>query len=528
MASVSNPVEQHVLAIDLGTSGPKVGVVSPDGRVLGAAFRPVPTFPVGEEGFEQEPEAVWRAVVEASQEALRASGVEAASVTAVICDSHFFSLVCLGRDGRPTMNLIVWLDRRGARKRLAQSSAYRPDSPWRKLQWLRLHGIPPIDSGIDNLAKLRWLKYFRPEIYDRTAVFLEPMDYLAFRLTGRIAANPCTVFPMQVTDNRNADDIHYARRLIDYADIEPEKFPELTPVDAELGTLTSEAAATLGLSTATRVLAGMNDTHAGAIGCGAFRGSHAGLVLGNSGVMVAHAPRKKTDIRTGLFSMPSPLPGEYLMTGECGVAGRALEHFLEHIIYAEDAFGALSPEFSYRQLEEVVSTSPPGCRGVLFLPWMSGAHMPAVDGQVRGGFLNVSLTTRRADLARAVLEGVCFLYRHMGAAGMRFTGRDFTHYTLHGGGALSDTWSQIMADTMGLPIHRMAQPRLVNCLGLGMMAFDRMALLDLEEVAKRPPVERVFEPVAATRALYEDRHAAMALAFRQNRKLFHALNRDAD
>jgi xylulokinase len=502
-----------------------VGVVSASGAVLGAAWRPVHSFEVEDGGYEQDPDAVWRAVVEASQEALKGSGVPAAAVVAVLCDSHFFSVVCLGRDGRPTMNLIVWLDRRARQGRLERAAGFRPDSLWRKLQWLRTHGVPPLSSGMDNLAKLRWVKFFRPDVYEKTAAFLEPADYLNFRLSGRMAANACTAFPMQVTDNRDPARITYSPALIRWSGIDAEKFPGLLPPGAVVGTLLPDVAATLGLSPKTRVLAGVNDTQAGAFGCGAFQGNHAGIVLGNSGVMVTHAPRKKTDIRTGLFTLPSPLPDRYFVTGECGVAGRALEHFLEYIIFAEDAFGALQAEFPYQRFEEVVSASPPGSNGVLFLPWMRGAHMPVMEGSMRGGFLNVSLKTRRADLARAVLEGINFLYRHMGEAGMRFTGRQFSHYALYGGGALSDTWAQSMADTLQLPVHRMARPRQTNCLGLGMLAFHHLGELSLDEIASRVPVARVFEPNPALRALYDDKHEAMLLAFKRNRSLFRVLNR---
>jgi xylulokinase len=378
---------------------------------------------------------------------------------------------------------------------------------------------------MDNLAKLRWVKLFRPEVYEKTRAFLEPTDYLNYRLTGRVAANACTIFPMQVTDNRDPARIAYAPSLLRWSGIDADKFPELLPMDATVGPLLPDVAATLGLAPGTQVLTGVNDTHAGAFGCGSFQGTHAGMVLGNSGVMVTHAPRKKTDIRTGLFTLPSPLPDRYLVTGECGVAGRALEHFLEYIIFTEDAFGALCAEFPYKRLEEVVAASPPGSNGVLFLPWMSGAHMPAMDGDMRGGFLNVSLNTRRPDLARAVLEGIIFQYRHMGEAGKKFTGRDFTHYTLYGGGAFSDTWSQTMADALQLPIHRMAHPRLTNCIGLGMLAFHHLGHISLDDIAQSVAIGRVFQPNPALRALYDDRHAAMTLAFKQNRRLFRLLNR---
>lgn len=525
---VPAPREQFALAIDLGSSGPKVGVVSNRGDVRGSAFRPVATLEVADGGLEHDPEAVWRAVVEASQAALRASQVAARDVVAVICDSHFFSIVCLGRDGRPAMNLLFWADSRGRHENLRHYEGYAADSLWRQYQWWRIHGIPPMKAGVDNVSKLRWIKYARPEVYKKTAVFLEPMDYIAYRLTGRATATACTAFPFQLTDNRTPGTTHYCDTLCRYAGIDAGKLPELLPVDATIGRILPDIAVALGLHPDTQVITGVNDTQAGAIGCGAFQGNHAGIVLGSSGVLVSHTPRKKTDVRTALFSLPSPVPGAYLVTGEGGSAGRGLEHFMENIIFGEDGFGAIHATDRYRRLEEVVAASPPGSNGVLFLPWMSGSIAPVPDSNMRGGFLNLSLGTCRADMARAVLEGIGFLYQQMGQSATAFTGRDFSHYTLYGGGALSDTWSQTMADILQKPVHRMAQPRLTNCLGLGLLAFQRLGQLSFDDIAHMVPVERIFEPREALRARYEEKSAAMRLAFRQNRRLFKKLNHTSD
>ncbi|MCC6145338.1 MAG: FGGY-family carbohydrate kinase [Candidatus Hydrogenedentes bacterium] len=519
--------EEFVLAIDLGTSGPKVAVVSEGGSIHGSAVRRVEAFHVAQGGVEQDPEAVWRAVVEASREAIARSSVPPSRVIAAICDSHFFSLVGLDRQLRPTTNVMVWSDRRGRRDLLSQFPGFRPDSLWRQLQWLRIHGIPTTSTGMDNVGKLRWLKLAQPKVYDDTAWFLEPMDYIACRLTGLPRATLCTAFPMQVTDNRRINDPQYSARLLAYAGIDPAKFPPLLPVDGIIGRVLPEVADLMGISSDCQVITGLNDTQAGAVACGAFRGNHAGIVLGSSGVLVTHTRRKKTDIRTALFTIPSPVAGEYLVTAEGGTAGRALEHFLEFIVFSEDGFGRFAADDPYSRLEAVLTASSPGSNGVLFLPWMTGSIAPRPDGHMRGGFLNVGLGTSRADLARAVLEGICFTYHDMAVAARRFDQREFSHFVLYGGGALSDTWSQTMADIVQVPVHRMNQPRLCNCYGLGMLAFQRLGRLSLDDIAARVPIDHVFEPNPALRTLYEEKNAAMSLAFKSNRPVFSRLNRRA-
>jgi xylulokinase len=201
-----------------------------------------------------------------------------------------------------------------------------------------------------------------------------------------------------------------------------------------------------------------------------------------------------------------------------------LEHFLRALVFADDALGAPHAEDVYARLEAVVSASPPGSNGVLFLPWLNGSVAPVNDGAMRGGFLNVSLDTARSDLARAVLEGISYQYRLLADAARSLVRGDFDHFTLHGGGALSETWSQTIADMLGAPVHALAEPRLINCRGLGLLAFQRLGRIDYDTVASRVAVDRVYEPKPALVSLYADRRDAMAMAFKKNRGLFRKLN----
>lgn len=94
------PVGRYVLAVDLGTSGPKAAVVSLDGRIVATARAPVETLYLPDDGVEQNPEAVWGAVKTACGEAMRRSAVQAQDVLAVICSSQYSSIVPVDAAGR--------------------------------------------------------------------------------------------------------------------------------------------------------------------------------------------------------------------------------------------------------------------------------------------------------------------------------------------------------------------------------------------------------------------------------------------
>jgi xylulokinase len=179
--------------------------------------------------------------------------------------------------------------------------------------------------------------------------------------------------------------------------------------------------------------------------------------------MVTHVGFKRTDIRNSLVSMPSPVPGGYLLMAENGIGGRAIEYFLEKIVFATDDFADHSIEARFEALERAVAGVEPGSGGVIFMPWLTGSMAPAEDGRVRGGFLNMSLETTRAHLGRAVLEGVAFNFRWLHGAAERFAKRRVSHLVFYGGGAVSDLWSQIFSDVLQLPVHQVANPRFAVC-----------------------------------------------------------------
>jgi xylulokinase len=389
---------------------------------------------------------------------------------------------------------------------------------------VRIYGVPPLDSGADSLAHMRWFKLTQPEAYARTANFLEPMDYVTTRLTGRATTNPCSSFMMLLLDNRSLATPRWSPALLRLGGIDADKLPELLPVDAEIGTLLPEVAAALGVPASARVFGGVNDTQAGGVGAYALNGTHAGVSIGTTSVLVTHVDWKRTDILNALVSMPSPVPGAYLVTAENGIGGRAIEYFLKKVVFANDAYADHSLDDEFEALHRAIAGVPPGSDGVLFLPWLNGSLAPAEDGRVRGGFLNMSLDTTRAHLGRAVLEGVALNFRWMRRAVEKFCKRELSHLVFYGGGAVSSEWAQIFADVLNLPVHQVHDPRYTICRGVALLGFHHLGLVGLDDLERLVPIDGVFEPRADARQRYDVLFTQFVRAFKANRRIFHALN----
>lgn len=521
--------EQSVLAIDLGSGGPKVAVVSETGKILSHASESVATKFVSGGGAEQDPHEWWRAVSAAVRAALSPSQVDRQKIVGVSCTGQWSVTLPVDRQGQPLGNAVHWMDSRGAPYTRALTSGLvkiegygvRP-----LLEWIRITGAVPTHAGADALAHILFLKHERPEIYARTFKLLEPMDYLNLRLTGRFSASYATVFPYLLTDNRDVTQVRYHDPLLRLTGVEREKLPDLVPVDAVLGAIDAEVARDWGLPATTQVVCGTTDNQTAALGAGSIADGGGYISVGTTSWLSCHIPFKKCNLVRSIATMPSAIPGRNIVVAEQGAAGRCLEAVAEHWLYADRDFSDPAERSrTYEELFHEAAGVPPGSDGLLFLPWLNGSGPPAANGEVRGGFLNQTLRTSRPQAARAVMEGVAFNLRWLLPHVERFVGKRFDVLRLVGGAAACDLWCQIFADILNRPVHRIAQPRLATVRGAALHALMSLGIRRRDEIAALVPVAGVFEPRAEYRRTYEELFAAFVACYKRTRGLVTRLNR---
>jgi xylulokinase len=159
------------------------------------------------------------------------------------------------------------------------------------------------------------------------------------------------------------------------------------------------------------------------------------------------------------------------------------------------------------------------------MPWLNGERTPVEDRNLRGGFLNLSLATGRAELARAVLEGVALNARWMLDAVESFIRRPLPSLRILGGGAESDLWCQIHADVLGRPIERVAKPTQANLRGAALFAAISLGRLSLEEVPQLVPVDGTFQPNPAAVAVYGSAYREFKQLYGRLKGIYARLNR---
>jgi xylulokinase len=517
-----------VLAVDLGTSGVKVALITVQGRVLGWEAQPVTLQITADGGAEQSPEEWWQAFISAAQRLLGRGLAPAGSVKAVCCSTQGEGTVAVDEAGNALMNCILWMDMRGApylRRQAKGLINLLGVDLFKLVRWIRLTGGMPSITGKDPAGHMLLVRDRFPEVYARTYKFLNVLDYMNLRLTGRFAATFDSILTSWVTDNRNPDEIRYDAGLVAQSGIDADKFPEIVPCTAVLGGLRAEVAQALGLPGDAAVVAGSIDTTAAGIGAGAVADFTPHLYIGTSSWIAEHVPFKKTDPLSALASVPCAVPHRYLLIALQATAGGNLTFLRDNILYPQDELlqEEKAPDV-FKIMDRMAEQVPAGSNGVVYTPWIWGERAPVDERTLRAGFYNLSLHNTRADLVRAILEGVAFNTRWLLGPVARFAGRKVDSINLVGGGGNSDVWCQILADVLNVQVRQVQDPIQANARGAAFIAAVGLGELTFDDVPALVQLKRTYAPDPQNRALYDERFGIFKSIYSQMHGVYKRLN----
>ncbi len=456
------------LGVDLGTSGVRVVAVDETGVLVSESTRSYPLLTPRPGWTEQRPEDWFGETVAALKDL--ASQLGGQEIVALGLSGQMHGMVPLDAHGEVVRPALLWNDQRTG-EGVAELEAAVP----RKTLVART-GNPAI-TGF-QLPKLLWLRQEEPDNFARTRHVLLPKDYLGFKLTGVMAAEP--------TDASGTNCFEIAQKVWDAEvlgalNLSTELFPDIVSSYEVVGKLTRELSEMTGLPGGLPVVAGAGDNAAAAIGLGlSSRTPGVGSVsIGTSGVVFAPlaAPQGDPQGRVHLFCHAD---GGYNLLGVTLAAAGSFRWY-------RDTF---RPGTGFDTLTQEAETSKPGANGVTFKPYLAGERTPHLNPDLRGSWTGLSLATTQADLVRAVLEGVTFSLRD--ALDIITPLAPLNEALTTGGGAQSDMWLQLTTDILELPLTRPKQSQ-GPAYGAALLALQGLGYADAASLA-RPERDQTFSP----------------------------------
>lgn len=451
----------QVIAYDFGTGGIKASIYQPDGSCLASHFATYVTHYPRPGWHEQDPCAWWDALVEATRRMLAEWNGNPGSISAIGISGHSLGVVPLDANGGLLRRHgMIWSDSRPD----SQPGVFFENVPEKDWYMTTGCGFPP---ALYTVFKIMWLRDHEPAVFKRIHKVLGSKDYINFRLTGVMATDYSYASGSGVWDLANW---RYDARLIAASGLAASLLPDAVASSEVIGSLTTEAAGALGLTSGVKVVAGGVDNSCMALGARAFRDGDVYNSMGSSSWIAVSGSRPLLDIQSRPYVFAHVVPGQFASAIGVFSTGSSLRWMREQLCRNLDAEAEQRKISTYDLMIERAGRSPRGANGVMFLPTLAGGSSLDPSPNVRGAFVQLALGVTQDDLCRAVLEGIS-MAQALALKALESLAPLSREILAVGGGSVSDFWMQLYADMYGKGMIRSQVGQQAAALGAAATAF---------------------------------------------------------
>ena len=474
------------MGVDVGTGGTRALLVDAGGREVAAVTAPHEDMRMEQPLWaEQRPEDWAQAAVQAIRGVLAKAGASGDDVRGVGLSGQMHGLVILDGDNAVIRPALIWCDQR------SQPQVDFINAKLGKEKVLE-YTANPVLTGF-TLPKLLWVRDHEPRQFERVRKMLLPKDYVRFTLTGEFASEVSDASGTAVFDVIRR---RWSHEMMDGLGLDRDILPACYESSDISSTISAHAAGLTGLKAGTPVVGGGGDQAASAVGNGIVEPGVVSCTLGTSGVVFAHMEKVAYDPQGRVHTFCHAVRDKWHVMGVTQGAGLSLQWLRNQ----------LAPGSTYDALTEEAATAPAGSQGLFWLPYLMGERTPHLDAQARGGWIGLTAKHTRADLIRAVIEGVSYSQKDCLDV-VEQLGVEVSSVRASGGGARSLFWRQILADVFGKRVARLKtqEGSAYGAALLAMVGTGEYASVPEACAATISEADSV-EPRAAESALYARAH----------------------
>lgn len=483
-----------LLGLDIGTTGCKAILFDSDGALLAKASREYPVDFPQPHYAEQDLENVWRLAQEAIREALAAAKVT--DLAAIGLSVHGEAVTPVDEHGRPLRPTILGMDTRTG-----------PQNDWLRERFggealFQRTGMPI--HTINTLPKLLWIKENEPNIWAKASKFLLVEDFLIQKMTGQAVVSQCLASRTQLY---NLNSGKWDDEILSSLGLDPARLGRVQPSGTLAGALSPELTAAFGLTRPPGVVTGGHDQACGALGVGLTTPGLASVSTGTAEVVEVALPSPVVSqpLYEGNISVYNHVvPGLFLAMTLNHSGGMSLRWFRDGFCEPQIHQSAQANTDAYDLMLEGASTGP---TGLLVLPHFSGSGTPTFDTNSKAAILGLTFATTRADLTKAILEGLTYELR-LNLDLLKAGGVQIDVLRAIGGGGKSPLWLQLKADITGIPV---VTPKITEAAGFGaaLLAGAGVGVYpSAAEAANRfLELDREYQPDPARQAAYDRQYA---------------------
>ncbi|KRN28321.1 gluconokinase [Lactobacillus selangorensis] len=480
-----------MLGIDIGTTNTKVLALDEQGRIAALSSLPNRLYQDTAAMAEEDPEELYQTVLKGIQQVVQSGRFAAKDIVGLSFSAAMHSLIAMDANGKPLTRAITWADYRAA-----AYARQLKDDPYSD-QLYQSTGTPI--HPMTPLSKLIWIRREHPDVFQKAAKFIGIKGYILYRLFGvyvtdKSVANATGLWNIHTQD--------WDAKALDIAHVTAARLPKLVDTTYQLHGLSQTVAAQLGLDAQIPFVIGASDGPLSNLGVNAIGKGDFAVTIGTSGAVRSMSNRPLTDPKGRLFCYYL-LDGLWVIGGPSNNGGNALSWTVDHLFSAEKKTAAGDHQNPYQIVTDFAGQVPAGAHGLLFLPYLHGERAPLWNAAARGTFFGLTALNTRADMARAVLEGVLFNLNEITHEIEQLVGQP-NIIKASGGFAKSPLWRQMLADIFAETITFPDSPE-SSAFGAALLGFYSLGILkDFSQLDQLIGVTRRLTPQVKNKATYQE------------------------
>ena len=483
---------QYVIGIDIGTSGCKTIILDDNGNVICRATQEYP-LDTPQPGYsEQDPEDWWQAVIDTSTQVLQ--NIDRPSeIKGIGLSGQMHGLVCLDKDGEVLRPAILWNDQRTGKQ--CQQIHDIAGGIHGLLKYTNNQMLPGYTGG-----KILWLREHEPHLFEKLHTFLNPKDYIRYKLTGEFATEVSDASGTGLFDVR---DRKWSFDLTEKLELPKSIFPKCYESHEISGVISKQAAELTGLTEGLPVAGGGGDAVVQTTGTGLVNPGILGTTLGTAGNASMALDKCFENRGAKLQIFCNNLPDRWHCMGVTLAAGGSLRWARDMLGGSESDIARWTGEDVYSIFMKEAKRAQPGCEGLFFLPYLIGERCPHPDPNARGGFIGLTLRHDRSSMLRSILEGAIYSLKDVTSL-IEDMGITVDEIRTSGGGVKSELWRQIHADIFGTSVVTVSGAAEGGAYGAALLAGVGVGIWpSVEEATEMIEVENRTEPIAKNNEIYQ-------------------------
>lgn len=460
-------MKETIITVDVGTSSLRCFLYDKNGNILYTTQKNYSPIFLDNNYVEQEPRSFKKTLQQTLTDTGHYINEKKYKVLGISVTSQRASVITMNYDNKPIYNAIMWQDKRSYN----QCEKIKEKTT---LDYLYLKTGLKLDPYF-SAPKMMWLKENEPEIYCMAYKLIGVQDYIIFLLTGRYVTDYTQASRTMLMD---INTFKWDDDLIELFGIEKTMLPDLVEPGSEVGVLTNEMSKKTGLEKDIPIIIAGGDQQCAALGLNILRPGYIEANTGTGSFVIGYSEKPVFDSRMRTLCSASAIPGKWICEAGLLTSGTIYRWF------NNDFYDNLDEKDLYGRINNDAESAPIGSNGVVVLPHFKGSAAPYWNPLAKGMIFNVSLSTKRSDVARAILEGIVLEMTENIELIQNQIGR-IDVVSIAGGLTKFDLFNQIQADAFNKATVRYKNNE-ASSLGAWMQAVINMGIFDsYDEAFKR-------------------------------------------